>query len=224
MPVSVIKDLDTPASAGMRYFEHELLDTDFVPSADLHRDERHRDDARAGDERATRAQLALPRAPKPAGLGPELRLLFGTGTATWAMSCDPREAGDPDYSDDELAWLRAIAPLVGRGLRAALARPIADPQPAWSPGTPALTGDGKVEYATGDAERWLEEMPAQVGYQLPLTRARGCATSRGEGRWRRRPRYQVPAQARVRVSLLRMVARPRGRAARCRPVRRPGLR
>ncbi len=38
MPVSIIKDLQTPASAGARYFEHELLVPDFVPFADLHRD------------------------------------------------------------------------------------------------------------------------------------------------------------------------------------------
>ncbi len=199
MPVSIIKDLQTPASAGARYFEHELLVPDFVPFADLHRD----GITATTLGRATNGRPELSsryrELQEPAGLGPELRLLFRTGTATWAMSCVSREAGEKDYSDDELTWLRSVAPLVGRGLRAALARPLADPQPAWSPGMLVLTADGEVEYATGDAERWLGELPTQVGYQLPSPVLGVALQARAEA-LAATPAYEVPAQARVRVS------------------------
>ncbi len=199
LPVSVIKDLQTPPSAGLRYFEHELLVPDFVPFTDLHRD----GVTATTLGRATNGRPELSARYRdihePAGLGPELRLLFRTGTATWAMSCVSREAGDPDFSDDELAWLRSVAPLVGRGLREALARPLADPQPAWSPGMLVLTGDGKVEYATGDAERWLGEMPTQVGYELPSPVLGVALQARAEA-LAATPAYEVPARARVRLS------------------------
>ena len=113
IPVFAIKDMQAPASEGLRYFEHELLVPDFVPFTDLHRD----GVTATTLGRATNGRLELSARyrdlQEPAGLGAELRLLFRTGSATWAMACVAREAGEPDFSDDELAWLRTVAPLVG---------------------------------------------------------------------------------------------------------------
>ncbi len=62
-----------------------------------------------------------------------------------------------------------------------------------------LTADGEVEYATGDAERWLGELPTQVGYQLPSPVLGVALQARAEA-LAATPAYEVPAQARVRVS------------------------
>jgi DNA-binding CsgD family transcriptional regulator len=199
LPVSLIKDLQTRPSTGLRYFEHELLVPDFVPFTDLHRDGVTATTLGRATNGRPELSARYREIHEPSGLGPELRLLFRTGTATWAMSCVSREAGEADFSDDELAWLRAVAPLVGRGLRMALARPLVDPEPAWSPGMLVLTGDGTVEYATGDAERWLGEMPMQAGYQLPSPVLGVALQARAEA-LAAKPAYEVPARARVRLS------------------------
>src|SRR5436305_1978172 len=52
----------------------------------------------------------------PNGIGDEMRILFRTGEATWATACVGRADEDPNFDEDERAWLRAIAPEVGRGL------------------------------------------------------------------------------------------------------------
>jgi DNA-binding CsgD family transcriptional regulator len=198
MPVSLIKDIQVPVATGRRYMEHELLIPDFAPFADLHRD----GVIATTLGRATNGRPELSSRyrdiQQPAGLGPELRLLFRTGSATWGLTCISRAAGEPDFTDDELAWLRDVAPLVGRGLRAAMAWPALEPLPGWAPGMLVLTGDGTVEYATGDAERWLGAMPTQEGYELPSSVMAVALQARAEA-LAAVPAYEVPAHARVRL-------------------------
>ncbi len=199
MPVSVIKDLPVPPAMGRVYMEHELLVPDFAPFADLHRDGVLATTLNRGTNGRPELSSRYREIQQPAGFGPELRLLFRTGTATWGLTCVSREAGERDFSDDELAWLRGVAPLVGRGLRAALARPLRDPAPAWTPGMLVLTADGTVEYATGDAERWLGEMPTQDKYELPSSVLAVALQARAEA-LAAVPAYEMPAHARVRLA------------------------
>jgi hypothetical protein len=52
----------------------------------------------------------------PAGLGDELRAVFRTGTATWGYACLHRAPG-PSFDDDEISFVRAVAPQLQRGWR-----------------------------------------------------------------------------------------------------------
>jgi len=198
MPTSLIRDGLLVPEHIQRCLEHELFVPDFVPFARLHR---------AGVvattlEHATdgRPQLSSSyrEIHEPAGLGPELRLLFRTGAATWAMASVHRAAGEPEFNDDELAWLRTIAPEAGRALRSALARTPAEPQAAWARGMLVLDDHGAVEYSSGAADAWLAQIPTTDGFKLPLAvvsvalQARAQALAAG-------PVYEAPAQARVRL-------------------------
>jgi DNA-binding CsgD family transcriptional regulator len=198
MPISVIQDSSRPAEEGQRYFAHEVCVPDFVPFAELHRD----GVVATTLLRATHGRPELSHRYReyyqPAGLGPELRVLFRTGAATWGMICVSRAAGEADFTDDELSWLRSIAPHVGRGLRATVARPTVSPSPAWAPGMLVLRPDGGVEYATGDAERWLGEMPTAGDYTLPPAVLAVALQARAQA-LAAVPAYDVPARARVRL-------------------------
>jgi DNA-binding CsgD family transcriptional regulator len=198
MPMSVLKDGQSSPEFARRYFEHEFLVPDFAPFVHLHRD----GVVATTLMRATGGRPELSQRYReivePTGHGPELRMLFRTGTATWGMTCVSRDAGDPDFDDDELAWLRTIAPHVGRGLRDALARPPAEPSPLWAPGMLVLRDDGSIEYKTGDAERWLGAMPMTGDYELPPTVVAVALQARAEA-LAATPAYETPAQARVRL-------------------------
>lgn len=198
MPMAVLKDGQLAPEFAHRYFENEFLVPDFVPFADLHRT----GVVATTLYRATGGRPELSHRHReihqPSGHGPELRILFRTGAATWGMSCVSRAAGEPDFDDDELEWLRSIAPHVGRGLRAALASPSDGTRPPWAPGMLVLEDDGSVEYATGDAERWLGELPTASGYQLPPTVLAVALQARAEAR-AAAPGHGSPAQARVRL-------------------------
>jgi DNA-binding CsgD family transcriptional regulator len=197
MPISGIRDRPLGPEFIRRCVEYEVFVPDFVTFARLHR---------AGVV-ATTLQRATDGRPQlssgyrevyePAGLGPELRLLFRTGAATWAMACLHRAAGEPEFDDDELAWVRAIAPEVGRALRAALARP-AEPQAAWAPGMLVLDDHGAVEYSTGAADAWLSEIPTTDGFALPIVVVSVALQARAEA-LAAAPAYEAPAQARVRL-------------------------
>jgi DNA-binding CsgD family transcriptional regulator len=198
MPISGIRDRPLGPDYLQRACEHEVFVADFMTFARLHR---------AGVVATTlmRATDGRPELSpgyrevhQPAGLGPELRLLFRTGAATWAMACVHRAAGEPEFDDDELAWLRTIAPEAGRALRAAIARPPAEPQAAWAPGMLVLDDHGAVEYTTGAADAWLEEIPRTEGFGLPAVVATVALQARAEA-LAAAPAYEAPAQARVRL-------------------------
>jgi len=197
MPTSGIRDRPLGLEFMRRCVEHEVFVPDFVPFARLHR---------AGVVattlvRATDGRPELSAGYRevydPAGLGPELRMLFRTGSATWAMACLHRAAGEPEFDDDELAWLQTIAPEVGRALRAATARP-AEPRAAWAPGMLVLDDRGAVEYSTGAADAWLGEIPTTDGFGLPLAVVSVALQARAEALGAA-PAYEAPAQARVRL-------------------------
>ena len=198
LPICGIKDGMLGRGFGQRCLEHELFVPDFAPFARLHR---------AGVvattlEHATdgRPQLSsrYRDVHRPAGLGPELRLLFRTGAATWAMACVHRAAGEPEFNDDELAWLRTIAPQVGRALRTALARAPAEPQAGWAPGMLVLDDHGAVEYSSGAADAWLAQIPTTDGFELPIVIVSVALQARAEA-LAAAPVYEAPAQAKVRL-------------------------
>jgi DNA-binding CsgD family transcriptional regulator len=109
-----------------------------------------------------------------------------------------RAAGEPDFDEHELAWLRRIAPDVGRALRATIARPPAEPQTASAPGMLVLDDQGAVESTTGATDARLREIPTTEGFALPPVVLAVALQARAEARAAALA-YETPAQARVRL-------------------------
>jgi DNA-binding CsgD family transcriptional regulator len=71
-----------------------------------------------------------------------------------------REPGRPLFDDDELAFVRAVAPSLAEGARRALlVGEAVDPEGPDAPGLLVLSGDGEVSSATPGVERWLQALP-----------------------------------------------------------------
>ena len=137
----------------------------------------------------------------PAGYGDELRAVFRARGACWGQGCLTRAEGEPEFSRAEVDFVAGICEHVAHGLRTALlietcrdAAALAEP-----PGMVVLHDDGALESLTGEAERWLAELPTD-GLELPSVvyevagraRARADAHADAEG-------PGTPARARVRL-------------------------
>lgn len=67
----------------------------------------------------------------PLGLGDELRAALVTGHRCWGVLCLHREASSLGFTDEEIALVRRIAPVLAAGLRTAVtAAPRPGPRPA----------------------------------------------------------------------------------------------
>jgi DNA-binding CsgD family transcriptional regulator len=71
-----------------------------------------------------------------------------------------REPGQPLFDDQELAFVRQVAPSLAEGARRALLIGEAvDPEGPEAPGLLVLSADGEVESATPGVQRWLQALP-----------------------------------------------------------------
>lgn len=135
------------------------------------------------------------------GLGPELRTTFSRGRACWGVANLVREATDDDFSDDELAWLDALRPVITAGLQRTIALPASHAPAGSATGVIMLSAQGTVRSMTGAARElladlWLcpfdgdgvtDALPGEAAMIATMVRARGR-----DGR--RRP----PARTRLR--------------------------
>jgi len=78
----------------------------------------------------------------------------------WGALTAYRTIGDPRFSPDELAFVRALAPALAEGARRALLTGGArDPDGPDAPGLVVLSPAWEVESATPGAERWIDALP-----------------------------------------------------------------
>lgn len=71
-----------------------------------------------------------------------------------------REVGQPLFDADDLAFIRAVAPVLAAGARGSLLLGEAtDPQGADAPGLIVITEDWEIESATPGVEHWISELP-----------------------------------------------------------------
>lgn len=71
-----------------------------------------------------------------------------------------RATGSSRFTEDEVAFLQAIAPALGEGARRGLLLGEArDPEGPDAPAVVVVSGAGGVESATPGAERWLDQLP-----------------------------------------------------------------
>jgi DNA-binding CsgD family transcriptional regulator len=141
-----------------------------------------------------------------AGWSDELRTVFRTGATCWGQGCLARAEGEPAFSARDAAFLAAIAPSLGAGLRHGLvldharsSEPDAD-----APGLVVLQDDGSVEAISDSALDWLGRLPDE-GLNLPSVvyevarRARLHADTGNPGPLAR-ARVRLPSGAWVAVS------------------------
>lgn len=101
------------------------------------------------------------------GLGDELRLVARSAHATWGMGCINRAEDVRAFSAEEVRFVAAIANHLGAGLRKALARRSANPEPLRALGVLILDEQLDIAASTGEAERWLEALQPTFAGRLP---------------------------------------------------------
>jgi DNA-binding CsgD family transcriptional regulator len=96
-------------------------------------------------------------------LGGDQELIAGLRTPrgdVWGALSLYRERGEPMFSDDEIAFVRAVAPALGEGAcRALLLGEAQDPEGPDAPGLLVLSAAWEVESATPGVERWISDLP-----------------------------------------------------------------
>jgi DNA-binding CsgD family transcriptional regulator len=97
------------------------------------------------------------------GLGGDQELIAALRTPAgqvWGALGLYREPGQPLFDDQELAFVRSVAPHLAEGARRALlVGEATDPEGPDAPGLVVLSQEGEVESATPGVERWLGELP-----------------------------------------------------------------
>jgi DNA-binding CsgD family transcriptional regulator len=134
----------------------------------------------------------------PAGYRDELRAAFRGDGVCWGVACLTRAERDPDFSSAEVDFLAGICEHVAHGLRTGLLLEACrdGATAAEPPGIVVLRDDGALESLTGEAGRWLDELPRD-GLELPgviyevAARARSRLAEGSSG---------PPARARVRLA------------------------
>ena len=162
----------TLTGARWRFVENELLERDFGKYHDL---VRRRDgvttlhrETHGEPDRSPRYR----RIHRSLGFGAELRAVFRTGDAIWGNVALVRDEGQPDFSNEEVAFVSRIGRHIAHGLREALLR---EATPATvadrAPGVIVLARDGSVSSLSEQAAFWLERFPDDRGTGLGLPAA-----------------------------------------------------
>jgi DNA-binding CsgD family transcriptional regulator len=185
-------------AARWRYIDNELLDPDYgkyldlarrrTPVTTLHR-ETHGEPQRSARYRSIHRSL---------GLGAELRAAFRAGGACWGIAALVRSEDQPDFTDQEVAFVTRIGAHLAHGLRDALLREQAAAGPAdRAPGVIVLDRDGSVRSLTEQARFWLGQFPPDRGTGLELPVAVHAVAMRA---LTPRPEPAVPPSASVRLT------------------------
>jgi DNA-binding CsgD family transcriptional regulator len=96
-------------------------------------------------------------------MGGDQELIVALRTRTgdpWAGLGLYREPGEPLFSEEEIAFVRDVAPFLGEGARRALLVGEArHPEGPDAPGLLVLSADGEVQSSTPGVERWISDLP-----------------------------------------------------------------
>jgi len=136
----------------------------------------------------------------------ELRATFNAGRRGWGLLHLNRAGGARGFSADEVGFVEAIAPVVGRALRASLLSEPAGGPADCGPGMAIVDVRNRLVSATPEAVRWFDElesvyripdpvlgldMPSEVTVAAQEARARAAMREAGATRTRVRTRSGV---------------------------------
>lgn len=93
------------------------------------------------------------------GIGDELRGSFVVDGAYWGAAGFLRDAGEPWFTEEDVAFLASLSRPLAKGLRRALLVAVAPAETARvGPGVVVFDEAGHVESMSGAAERWIEQL------------------------------------------------------------------
>ncbi|MGI8574965.1 MAG: LuxR C-terminal-related transcriptional regulator [Egibacteraceae bacterium] len=123
------------------------------------------------------------------------------GSACWGTMNLLRETGREDFTDDELAFVDDVSPLIAQGLRrAVLTGGMPTAHDATSAAVILLDGDGRVTSMTETAATLMEELNQlpvhKGGFPLPAEAYIVCARARAQAAGRDGPEPTARVQAR----------------------------
>jgi DNA-binding CsgD family transcriptional regulator len=95
----------------------------------------------------------------PAGVGDKMRVQLNADGACWALVHLHRDSSRKHYSEEDIEFAEAVAPLLAPRIRADLRAPgPRDAGPAPEPGTIILDQDQSMVAATEQAWRWIDRL------------------------------------------------------------------
>jgi DNA-binding CsgD family transcriptional regulator len=208
---------DMPDTVCAPFWAYELEVPDFNKFADLARGPRQVADLHAatGGRPQRSARWRELRGLMPADA--ELRATFNAGGRSWGLMHANREGG-AGFTAQEIGFMEAIAPAVGRGLRVALISQPADGLGSRGPGMAILDEENRVVSATPEALRWFDEIesirrlhepllgldvPSEVVVAAQVARAADPATAAGTCATRTRARTRTGGWLLIHASCLR---------------------
>ena len=163
-----------PADSGPYFIEDEFLRDDVNKWTVLAR-------SRGGVDTLLRATEGHPERSgryrdlfAPMGLEDELRAVLRVRGVSWGYLCLHREGAEAHFSEDEMRFVRSVAPHLADGLRIGLLRAAAAGEPldghgARGPGLLLIHADGSIGGMNQAAGPWLEDLGGRPdGEDLPV--------------------------------------------------------
>jgi DNA-binding CsgD family transcriptional regulator len=98
----------------------------------------------------------------------ELRAAFTAGGRGWGVLHVNRAGGPGGFTPDEVAFVEAVGPAVGRGLRSALISQPSGSAAGRGPGMAIVDPDNRIVSVTPEALSWFEEIESVRRLQEPL--------------------------------------------------------
>ncbi|MEU0882433.1 LuxR C-terminal-related transcriptional regulator [Lentzea sp. NPDC005914] len=92
------------------------------------------------------------------GFGDELRVSLVADGVYWGAAAFLRHAGEPWFTEAEVAALSALSSSIATGLRRTIAASPGGPRVDWGPGVVVFDDDGRPESTSAAAERWIGEL------------------------------------------------------------------
>jgi DNA-binding CsgD family transcriptional regulator len=149
---------DIPSSVCSPFWEYEFEVPDFNKFSDLARAPRQAADLHAATggrpERSARWRELRSLMDSDA----ELRATFTAGGRGWGLLHLNRAGTARGFSDEEVAFVETIAPIVGRALRLSLVSHPARGGAARGPGMAIVGGDNRLVSATPEALQWFDDI------------------------------------------------------------------
>ena len=147
------------------YMRWELLADDFIKTADVvHHPRGVLTLHEATDGRPERSPIYVEYM-VPHGMAQELLVALRSSTGeTWATMRVNRAPGKPMFSDREIAFMSAAAPLIAEGVRRGLlVGEAGEPDRPDSPALVVMSLDGEVESLSPGAAEWFSRLPGDDG-------------------------------------------------------------
>jgi len=147
------------------YMRWELLANDFIKTADVVQNPRgvltlHE----VTDGQPERSPIYV-EVMVPHGMAQELLVALRSPTGeNWGTTRLNRAPGDPMFSEHEISFMSAAAPVIAEGLRRGLLVGEAiEPEQPDAPGLVVMTPGGEVESLSPGAEEWFSRLPDDDG-------------------------------------------------------------